>query len=254
MELAVATEPERMNILDHRPQHDTFGIDNAMLVAPGDAERSVLYHRIARRGRGQMPPLVTSVVDETAVHLIRDWIESQKPARAFVHDWKREDVLPRLESLAGPRPPEAGRQAFLAAGCNQCHRVGKEGGSVGPDLTAVGQRLGRSEILEAILTPSEKIAPEFASTVIETLSGQVVIGRIEREDEGQVVLRADASSPPIVVATSEIAERSLSPLSNMPTGTLNTLSLDEILDLLAFLSHTAGEGLPVEKLQPSEPP
>src|SRR3989441_1953658 len=79
MELGFTTAPERMNIFGARPQHDTFGIDNAMLISPGDPGRSILYQRLSRRGRGQMPPLVTAVVDERAVALFRDWILGMSP-------------------------------------------------------------------------------------------------------------------------------------------------------------------------------
>ena len=51
------------------------------LIAPGDPERSVLLHRIAHRGTktGQMPQVGTNVVDESAVKLMRAWIESLRP-------------------------------------------------------------------------------------------------------------------------------------------------------------------------------
>jgi hypothetical protein len=94
MELGFTTKPERMNLLSARPQHDTFGIDNAMLVFPGDPDRSILYQRISRRGRGQMPPLVTTIVDERAVALFRDWIREMKPDQKFVHDWKMDEPSP----------------------------------------------------------------------------------------------------------------------------------------------------------------
>src|SRR5207247_10347230 len=58
MELGFTTTPERMNLFGARPQHDTFGIDNAMLISPGDPRRSIVYQRLSRRGPGQMPPLV----------------------------------------------------------------------------------------------------------------------------------------------------------------------------------------------------
>jgi hypothetical protein len=47
---------------------------DAWLIAPASPERSVLLDRISHRGRGQMPPLATSVVDRDGVELIRDWI------------------------------------------------------------------------------------------------------------------------------------------------------------------------------------
>jgi hypothetical protein len=33
---------------------------------------------MTRRGAGQMPPLATNVVDQAAVDLLKEWIESEK--------------------------------------------------------------------------------------------------------------------------------------------------------------------------------
>ncbi len=63
-----------MKIVNVKPLHDTFGLKDALLVAPGDPGRSVLLERVARRGKGQMPQLGTNLVDERAVSLLREWI------------------------------------------------------------------------------------------------------------------------------------------------------------------------------------
>ena len=60
LELAVTQARDKMSLMGARPQHDTFGIANAMLVAPAQPDRSVLVHRLSRRGGGQMPPLGTA--------------------------------------------------------------------------------------------------------------------------------------------------------------------------------------------------
>ncbi len=78
MELELTTAREKMNLLGVKPLHDGFGLEGAKLVDPGHPERSVLLERISKRGTGQMPPLATSRVDEDAVRLIRDWIQSLK--------------------------------------------------------------------------------------------------------------------------------------------------------------------------------
>ena len=70
-----------------------------MLIFPGDSDRSILYQRVSRRGRGQMPPLISTVVDERAVALFRDWIRGLKSEQTFVRDWKVEDLVP-MPSLA----------------------------------------------------------------------------------------------------------------------------------------------------------
>jgi glucose/arabinose dehydrogenase len=74
LELDLATTFDKMGLIGEVPMHDRFGITDARLVAPGSAERSVLYQRVSRRGTGQMPPLVSTEVDQKAVKQIAEWI------------------------------------------------------------------------------------------------------------------------------------------------------------------------------------
>ena len=67
MELEFTKPLAEMKIVDVPPQHDTFGIKEARIVAPGHPERSVLLHRISHRDKGHMPPLATRVVDQQMV-------------------------------------------------------------------------------------------------------------------------------------------------------------------------------------------
>ena len=236
MDLRFTVKPERMELFSARPQHDTFGIDNAMLVFPGDPDRSILYQRLSRRGRGQMPPLVSSVVDERALSLFRDWIREMKPEQAFVRDWKLDDLLPSLERVKQSRSFESGRTAFRQTGCIQCHRFASEGGSVGPDLSGVGRRVSPRDLLESIVLPSKTITEGYATTEIETKSGEVIAGRIEREDDRVVIMRPPtATEEMITIRKADIRQRALSKTSNMPTGMLNALDESGILDLLAYL-------------------
>lgn len=69
---------EKTRLIDERPQHHTYGIEDARLVSPGEPDRSILLQRISRRGRGQMPQLGTELVDERAVELLKRWISQLK--------------------------------------------------------------------------------------------------------------------------------------------------------------------------------
>lgn len=75
MELEHAKAIKDMLVIDETPKHDKFGIDNAKLIAPKDPARSILLNRLARRGKGQMPPLASSIADDRAVALFKQWIE-----------------------------------------------------------------------------------------------------------------------------------------------------------------------------------
>jgi mono/diheme cytochrome c family protein len=80
IDVSFSTPAQKTKLFDERPQHHTFGIAEARIVAPGFPERSVLYRRMQMRTAGQMPPLATSRVDEQAVRLLHDWIEQLAPA------------------------------------------------------------------------------------------------------------------------------------------------------------------------------
>src|SRR5438477_613135 len=78
IDLEFTTPAEKMRIFDVRPQHHTFDIAGARLIAPGHPDRSVLLHRIANREAGHMPPLATSIIDQDAVKLLTEWIAAMK--------------------------------------------------------------------------------------------------------------------------------------------------------------------------------
>jgi len=76
IELGAKTPLERSKLIDELPVHEDLDIRDARLIAPGDPERSVLYWRITHRGRKQMPPVGTNIVDEQGAKLVEEWIRS----------------------------------------------------------------------------------------------------------------------------------------------------------------------------------
>jgi mono/diheme cytochrome c family protein len=76
MDLRWTTDLADMAICDEPPERGDLGIADARIVAPGDASRSVLWSRIARRDAYGMPPLATHEVDGEGVALIGEWIGS----------------------------------------------------------------------------------------------------------------------------------------------------------------------------------
>lgn len=79
IDLEFTTAPQRTRLFGVPPMHPVSGQADALLIAPGDPQRSVLLQRMARRGLGQMPPLATSHPDPQTVQLLRDWITQLKP-------------------------------------------------------------------------------------------------------------------------------------------------------------------------------
>ena len=65
----------RQNLVDG-PVLINLGLDHARLIAPNDVWRSVLFSRVTSLEQLKMPPLAHNVVDQEAVRLLREWIES----------------------------------------------------------------------------------------------------------------------------------------------------------------------------------
>src|SRR6267378_3327522 len=51
------------------------------------------------------------------------------------------------------------------AGCTGCHKIGSEGGAIGPNLTHVGSRLSAALIRECILKPDTRVAKGYEKFV-----------------------------------------------------------------------------------------
>ena len=125
-------------------------------------------------------------------------------------------------------------ETSTALNCRTCHKVGDEGKEVGPDLTKVGSRRRREEILDSLLTPSAIVDPKFASYTVQLSDGRVVTGVVVKRDATAIELR-DAKGEPHRHATAEIEQLKPQRLSLMPEGLLKDLTLEEAADLLAYL-------------------
>lgn len=156
--------------------------------------------------------------------------------RAFVKEWKPEDLMGSLDEVAKDRNFERGKEVYDSAQCSQCHKFGADGGSVGAELTAISSRFARKDILESILDPSKVISEQYANTMIMTTAGKILDGRILEENAQRVVLQPNPLQPEkIEIKKSDIDKRAVSKVSPMPAKLMDTFSKDEILDLLAYL-------------------
>ena len=130
-----------------------------------------------------------------------------------------------------------GRALFADAkgvACIKCHRLGGEGGEVGPDLAGVGIKYGRDHFVESILYPSVKILDGYKQTVVLTKSGDVKSGRFLGETADELTLM-DAEGKRLAFRKGDLEGRKEAELSMMPDGLNAGLSLQDFADLVAFL-------------------
>jgi putative heme-binding domain-containing protein len=121
--------------------------------------------------------------------------------------------------------------------CGVCHRAHGIGAEVGPDLTAESQR-SPATILRDILAPNDAISAGYASYVVETVHGQTVVGVLAEETANSLTLRL-ADGKERFILRKDVERLEATPLSLMPENLADSLTAQDVSDVIAWLSHPA---------------
>jgi len=148
---------------------------------------------------------------------------------------RQRNELAALEPLFRSGDGLRGRTIFeKKAACIACHRVGGQGGLVGPDLTRIGAIRSGRDLIESIVMPSATFAQGYDTYAVTLRDGETLLGvRVEQPDE-TLVLR-DASGAETRIDQRQTVSVERQKLSLMPEGLLSALSREEIGDLMAYL-------------------
>ncbi|MBV8878648.1 MAG: HEAT repeat domain-containing protein, partial [Planctomycetaceae bacterium] len=160
----------------------------------------------------------------------------EKVAQAHAADRKDDPIAPYREALEGG-DSESGRKIFYEkaeASCAKCHKAKGRGGEVGPVLDGIAAQKTREYLLESIVVPNKEIAQGFAQSIFQLQSDAIETGRVERENEREVVLlMADGTRK--TLAKNDIKARKVG-LSAMPEDEVKHLTRRELRDVIEFLA------------------
>ncbi|MAX40072.1 MAG: hypothetical protein CME33_26320 [Gimesia sp.] len=183
----------------------------------------------------QMRKMIIQQGTEHSSAQIRDLFERFLPADQRV---KRLGVkIDAAALVALPGDSREGKKLFFEmAGlqCRNCHRVHQHGKELGPDLTQIGKKLSKQELLENIIEPSRKIDEKYFTCVVQLRSGKVVSGLLLNRDETVVRLK-DAKNEVLELAPKEIESLTMQKKSIMPDQLLRDLTAEQAAHLLAYL-------------------
>ena len=143
----------------------------------------------------------------------------------------------RAHASKGGGKPENGRALFAdlkGLACIKCHAVGGQGGAVGPELSSVGAKYPRDELISAVLYPSAKISMGFEPIVVAASDGRILTG-IVKSDTPEALEIEDAEARHIRIPAADIEERKRSEVSIMPSGLAEGLTQEGFADLIAYL-------------------
>ena len=159
-------------------------------------------------------------------------------------------VLPLPKSKSGRTLPpfyelvrregkaDHGREIFFktgANGCASCHRVQGQGQWIGPDLSTIGTKYGRDELIRSILNPSAAIGYNYRSLTIGLDDGRVITGLPVEDTADRLVIKT-AEGERVTIKPSSIEVRKTADISLMPEGLAETMEDQDFIDLLTFLT------------------
>jgi putative heme-binding domain-containing protein len=133
-----------------------------------------------------------------------------------------------------------GRAVFEGkGGCVACHRIGRLGSRVAPNLSDIGSQRSPGSLQRTLLDPSSQMMPINRPVRLVKKDGTIINGRRLNEDTYSVQLMDDKERLHSVLKA-DLKEFTISKTSPMPSFK-GTLSPDEIADLIGYLLSLKGQ-------------
>jgi cytochrome c oxidase cbb3-type subunit III len=193
------------------------------------------------------PKLRHAADDESLFRVIRDGIKgTEMPAGYAVTTRETWQLAAYVRSLGRapletvPGDARRGEEVYRSKGnCAQCHIVKGRGGSLGPELTEIGERRSAAHLRSAVLNPETAIPEGFLQVRVVTKDGSRFTGVRLNEDIFTIQIR-DLKGNLHSFTKEDLTElQKDTGKSPMPSfgGTLSTAETD---DLVAYLVSLRG--------------
>ncbi len=158
---------------------------------------------------------------------------------------QKQELLKKNKAMLTPTflknaNPANGRALFSKT-CQQCHKLFGEGGSIGPDLTG-SNRADLDYILSNVIDPSAEVGRDYRMSVVRTTDDRVLTGIIVERTAARVVVQT--ATERITLSPDDVGSVKDSPLSIMPEGQLDSLTKEQVRDLIAYLASKSQVPLP----------
>jgi uncharacterized repeat protein (TIGR03806 family) len=189
-------------------------------------------NRMPASVRAQVLTAAQATTDSQIRDLFERFVPDEQRVKRLGSVIRPEQILSRKGNV------ERGRELFFkSAGlqCVTCHRVGGTGSTLGPDLSDIGKKSTRAQILESILDPSKTVEPKYVAYLVETNDGKLHTGLLAERNEREVVLRM-AGDKEVRIPAADVARIAPQRASLMPEQLLRDMTAEQAADLLEFLA------------------
>jgi putative heme-binding domain-containing protein len=159
----------------------------------------------------------------------------KQKAMAFYHKGESNTNLPPVASLVKMKGNAVNGQPVFSNTCSSCHQVNNNGINFGPDLSEIGTKLAKDGLYENILHPDAGIAFGYDGYLIKTKDGSQLLGYITSETKEDMSLKLVGGTVS-KIKKNDIVSKKLYNHSLMPTGLLNGMKQQDVIDLIEYLS------------------
>ena len=182
-------------------------------------------------GQGDLSPLHRQTLVSYRVQDLRE--RGRQLLSASSNTTRTEIVAAYSRALEISGDIEAGRVQFEKR-CSVCHRLSGIGKQVGPDLAALSDPAPQ-KMLASILDPNRNVESKFQAYTAVTTAGLTHSGLLTDESGGSLTLLS-AEGRRTTLVRSELEELVNSGRSFMPEGLERDIGVEQMADLLAFLT------------------
>jgi len=144
-------------------------------------------------------------------------------------DWPTFNVL-----AASSGNIETGKTAFQQF-CGTCHQIAGEGTAFGPDLSEIGNKLGKEGILMSIINPDAGISFGFEGETITTKEGMTFAGYVLSETSNKIELRMMGGINQSI-SQINVESRAMSDNSLMTANLHLAMGPDKLKDVVEYLA------------------
>ncbi len=200
----------------------------------GSNEMKFVISALAKKDRVDLPGLPkTEDVQVIARNEPKVNLKKIMDKQGQVGEMSVEDISISLDKYKGDL--SKGPVLFAQQGCVACHALKKDEVQKGPYLGQIGGIMDADRIAMSILRPEQEISQGFKTVSITTKKGGAHVGFVTNRLSDQIEMR-DIAGTVTTLKTSEIASETLLPISMMPAGLANGMSMNDFASLVHYLA------------------
>jgi putative heme-binding domain-containing protein len=143
-----------------------------------------------------------------------------------------------LKNIVALKPDNKNGEQIFASYCRACHKAGKEGSTVAPNLTFITKKFDDTQLLNAIIFPGAAIAFGYESWKVETKGKKSFYGFMISDNKESMIIR-DIAGQNHTINKSDIISLKKQDKSIMPSASQMNLSEQQLADVVGYLKSVA---------------